>query len=53
MTLVTYVFGDYLRCSASDSISLNLNLEFVVLFGIKVRYSLIFFSITLGTMDIE
>ena len=42
-----------LRCYVGDSISLNLNFEFVVLFGIKVGYSLIFFSITLGTMDIE
>ena len=42
-----------LRCTTGDSISLNLNFEFAMLFGMKVGYSLICFSITLGTMDIE
>ena len=46
-------FVTSLRCTVGDSISLNLNFEFAMLFGIKVGYSLIFFSIILGPIDIE
>ena len=42
-----------LRCIVGDSISLNLNFEFAMLFRIKVKCSLVFFSIILGRIDIE